>query len=212
MARSYTMRGVLGAADRAVSLARQVLLAQAPTSLLHDVQVDPRFQHRGVDLLWEREGHPVWGIEVKGDRQGRRRGNYFFELISNAEKDSPGCFLYSTADLLVYVADLDGDGDMDFLFGDASKIAWYENLGPRQPGDADQDFDFDQLDLVQVSVAAKYLTGEPADWSEGDWTGDGAFDQLDIVAALQTGNFLQGPYAADASEVNPPGPLHQLAR
>lgn len=97
------MRGVMGAADRAVSLARQVMMSQAPGSLVHDVQNDPRFQHRGVDLLWERPGQQVLGVEVKGDRQGFRRGTYFFELISNAEKDSPGCFLYSIADLLVYV-------------------------------------------------------------------------------------------------------------
>ena len=38
----------------------------------------------------------------------------------------------------------------------------------QQPGDADQDFDFDQLDLIQVQVAAKYLTGQPATWGEGD--------------------------------------------
>jgi hypothetical protein len=97
------MRGVQGAADRAVMLARECLLKQVPGSLLHDVQNDPRFQHRGVDLLWERPEPPVLGVEVKGDRQGKRRGTYFFELISNAEKDSPGCFLYSMADLLVYV-------------------------------------------------------------------------------------------------------------
>lgn len=97
------MRGVLGAADRAVGLARDVLTQDVPASLVHDVQNDPRFQHRGVDLLWDRPGLPVLGVEVKGDRQGGRRGTYFFELISNAEKDSPGCFLYSTADLLIYV-------------------------------------------------------------------------------------------------------------
>ncbi len=97
------MRGVMGAADRAVSLAREVMLRQAPDSLIHDVSSDPRFQHRGVDLLWERPGQKVLGVEVKGDRQGFRRKSYFFELISNAEKDSPGCFLYSIADLLVYV-------------------------------------------------------------------------------------------------------------
>lgn len=96
------MRGVQGAAERAVSLARAHLLAEAPGSRLHDVSKDPRFQHRGVDLLWERDGAPVLGVEVKGDRHGRR-GNYFFELVSNLEKDTPGCFLYSTADLLVYV-------------------------------------------------------------------------------------------------------------
>jgi hypothetical protein len=93
----------MGAADRAVALTRDVLLAESPKSYVHDVQDDPRFQHRGVDLLWERPNEKVLGIEVKGDRQGHRRGTYFFELISNAEKDSPGCFLYSIADLLVYV-------------------------------------------------------------------------------------------------------------
>lgn len=103
MPRAYSMRGVMGAADRAVALATDFLHLEAPGSLVHDVQVDPRFQHRGVDLLWDRGQGPVLGVEVKGDRQGKRRGNYFFELISNAEKDAPGCFLYSTADLLLYV-------------------------------------------------------------------------------------------------------------
>ena len=102
MARSYTMHGVKGAADRAVSLARAHLTSAVEGSLVHDVQDDPRFQHRGVDLLWERPGQAVAGVEVKGDRNGRR-GNYFLELVSNLEKNTPGCFLYSEADLLLYV-------------------------------------------------------------------------------------------------------------
>jgi hypothetical protein len=97
------MHGVQGAAERAVALVREVLLREAPDSMLHDVSVDPRFQHRGVDLLWDVPGQPPKGVEVKGDRQGARRGNYFFELVSNAEKGTPGCFLYSTADVLAYV-------------------------------------------------------------------------------------------------------------
>ena len=92
----------MGAADRAVSLARAFLELQAPDGRIHDVQSDPRFQHRGVDLLWDRPGRPVVGVEVKGDRNARRK-NYFLELVSNLEKDTPGCFLYSEADLLVYV-------------------------------------------------------------------------------------------------------------
>ena len=77
-----------------------------------------------------------------------------------------------------------------------------------QAGDANRDFKFDQLDLVQVQVAAKYLTGQAATWGEGDWDGapggsqgspppgNGFFDQLDIIAALGAGKYLTGPYAA----------------
>ena len=77
---------------------------------------------------------------------------------------------------------------------------------PLEAGDADQDFDFDQIDLVQVQVAAKYLTGQAATWGDGDWNGapggtvgipplgDGVFDQLDIVAALDASRYLTGPY------------------
>lgn len=68
--------------------------------------------------------------------------------------------------------------------------------------------DFDQLDLVQVQVAAKYLTGQPATWGEGDWNGapgdsqgnpppgDGRFDQVDIIAALANNMYLAGSQAA----------------
>ena len=81
---------------------------------------------------------------------------------------------------------------------------------PLQAGDADQDLDFDQLDLVQVQQAARYLSGQPATWGQGDWdgapggspgnppSGSGQFDQLDIVAALAAGNYLQGAYGAIA--------------
>jgi hypothetical protein len=62
--------------------------------------------------------------------------------------------------------------------------------------DSDHNGQFDQRDLVQVMVAAKYMTGEPATWEEGDWDGNGFFDQLDIVVALQSGRYLQGPPAA----------------
>lgn len=97
------MRGVQGAAERAVALAKDALTREKPGSFFHDVQGDPRFQHRGVDLLWQHPDGAVFGVEVKGDRQGFRRGTYFFELVSNAEKNSPGCFLYSLADYYVYV-------------------------------------------------------------------------------------------------------------
>jgi hypothetical protein len=89
-------------------------------------------------------------------------------------------------------------------------IEEFEFGSPLRAGDANQDLQFDQLDLVQVQVAAKYLNGQPATWGEGDWNGapggsrgdpppgDGRFDQLDIIAALSAGVYLTGPYAAAA--------------
>ena len=80
-----------------------------------------------------------------------------------------------------------------------------------QAGDADEDLDFDQFDLIQVQVAAKYLTGQATTWGEGDWNGapggsvgnppagDGLFNQFDIIAAQQASTYLTGPYAALAS-------------
>jgi len=83
-----------------------------------------------------------------------------------------------------------------------------ETVSELLAGDADQDLDFDQLDLVQVQIAAKYLTGQAATWGEGDWNGapggtagnppagDGLFNQFDIIAAQQGATYLTGPYAA----------------
>ena len=40
-----------------------------------------------------------------------------------------------------------------------------------QPGNADQDGDFDQDDIVQVQLAGKYLSRQSTTWGEGDWNG-----------------------------------------
>jgi hypothetical protein len=96
------MRGVQGTADEAVRLACAYLNERDGGCRIHDVQADPRFQHRGIDLLWARSDGSLVGVEVKGDRQANR-GTYFFELVSNFEADTPGCFLYSQAESLLYV-------------------------------------------------------------------------------------------------------------
>lgn len=79
---------------------------------------------------------------------------------------------------------------------------------PLEAGDADQDYDFDQLDVLRVLQGAKYRTGLPATWGEGDWdgapggsageppAGNGVFDQLDIIAAQTPGIYRTGKYAA----------------
>jgi hypothetical protein len=100
--------------------------------------------------------------------------------------------------------------------------------GLLQPGDADQNGQFDQLDLVKVQIAAKYLTGQAATWGEGDWDGapasggvpgnpppgDNRFDQIDIIAALNAGLYLTGPYLAvgPAGQIGDRGsPVHDAS-
>lgn len=60
----------------------------------------------------------------------------------------------------------------------------------------------------QTVIFRTMLTGQMATWGEGDWdgapggqlgtppVGNGLFEQNDIVAALGSGNYLTGPYAA----------------
>ena len=110
------------------------------------------------------------------------------------------------------LTDLDGDEDLDLaVVSDSAKHGFPEEWGTPTisillnrtitadspdpgdayaAGDANQDGQFDQLDLVQILQANKYLTGEPASWQEGDWNGDDVFDQLDIAFALATSQYL----------------------
>ena len=55
------------------------------------------------------------------------------------------------------------------------------------------DGEFSSSDFVAVFAAAKYETGQPANWSEGDWNGDGEFSSSDFVAAFSGGGYELGP-------------------
>jgi peroxiredoxin/uncharacterized membrane protein YeaQ/YmgE (transglycosylase-associated protein family) len=93
-----------------------------------------------------------------------------------------------------------------------SIIDGVERLPELQAGDANQDLQFDQLDLFQVLRARKYLSGQAATWGEGDWNGapggtigdpppgDGLFNSLDVIQALGAKTWLQGPYAGLAPD------------
>ena len=104
--------------------------------------------------------------------------------------------LGGTPTFSVALGDLDGDGDLDMLVAvENSFISVWQNDTPistPRVGDANHDDRFDQLDIVQVLQAGKYLADQAAAFSEGDWNCDGQFDQLDIVAALQSGDYLEG--------------------
>ena len=72
-----------------------------------------------------------------------------------------------------------------------------------RPGDADEDWDFDQFDIVKILTGAKYLSGQPATWGEGDFNEDGVFDALDIIAALAGGLYTTGPYHSSQPMLQP---------
>ena len=122
--------------------------------------------------------------------------------------DNPTFFPGVLADVRIYDEALDETTIQAIMAG--------QGVATRlQAGDADQDLDFDQLDLVKVQIAAKYLTGQTATWGEGDWdgapggsqgnppAGDGQFDQLDIISALGPALYLTGPYAVVSANGQP---------
>lgn len=80
-----------------------------------------------------------------------------------------------------------------------------------QAGDANQDFYVDQADLIQAFKAGKYLTDQPASWSDGDWngapggsegqppSGNGRFN-LDDISAINLNLYRKEAYDPMAGE------------
>ena len=97
-------------------------------------------------------------------------------------------------------ADFNGDDLLDIAFttsGHGLGVLLNTSDTTPIPGDTNSDGRFDQLDIVSVLRAGKYLTGAAASFAEGDFNGDGVFDQRDIVTVLQSGGYLQQPDGDD---------------
>lgn len=112
-----------------------------------------------------------------------------------------GTLRLDAAGTFTFTPDRDYTGTVEFtysvddgfhVYGPATVTVEVVGFVPRA-GDANQDRQFNQADIVLVLQSAKYLTGRRARWAEGDWNQDGVFDPLDIVAALQNGEYLPGP-------------------
>ena len=73
--------------------------------MVKNVEEDPFYQEIDVDILCakkEDDGVVEKKIEVKVDTYFDKSKNYFFELISNKQKDSNGCLLVTQSDYLFY--------------------------------------------------------------------------------------------------------------
>lgn len=101
MTRRISMSQGLQVAQQATADLEQWLRSQPQTQQVQNVETDPQYQTIDIDLLWWLTDHRCYQIEIKGDRW-HHTGNFFFETTSNREKGTPGCFLYTQADLLFY--------------------------------------------------------------------------------------------------------------
>ncbi len=96
----YGMSEGVRVANQAARDIEAWLRAQTTTVDVRNVELDPDYQRVDVDLLWT-TAKRAWKVEIKGDRK-HHTGNFFFETQSNRERGTPGCFLYTEADLLFY--------------------------------------------------------------------------------------------------------------
>jgi hypothetical protein len=76
------------------------LKRDADTRKVVNVEAEPEYQAKDIDLLWHTRASLVT-IEVKADRHDQT-GNFFFETVSNKAAGTPGCFLYTEADFVYY--------------------------------------------------------------------------------------------------------------
>ena len=95
------------------------------------------------------------------------------------------------------------DVNADNLVNSSDVKAWANDLKNTWIGDSDLDGQFNSGDFVVVFGKAKYETGNPAVWSEGDWNGDGQFNSGDFVDAFSDGGYEQGARPAPAAAVVP---------
>jgi hypothetical protein len=101
---SYSMNEAVAKTNLGTRHIVRYLSSRTDTVGLHNVEGDPDYRTKDIDLLWHRQkdGHEkMVPIEVKVDTYFQT-GNYFLETISNVEKNTPGCFMYSQAEFFFY--------------------------------------------------------------------------------------------------------------
>lgn len=97
---TYTMHDAQQVAKLAATDISAWLLSKPETISVVNVEDDPDYQRRDIDLIWTTQTGEIL-IEIKGDRWNKTR-NLFFETHSNLERGTPGCFMYTEADWLFY--------------------------------------------------------------------------------------------------------------
>src|SRR5512139_2731309 len=101
----YTMNEASTVAKQAASDVEAWLRNKPETIDVINVEDDPYYREKDIDLIYKYRNKDdvevATTIEIKGDRW-HRTGNYFLETVSNDQKNTPGCFMYSEADYFFY--------------------------------------------------------------------------------------------------------------
>jgi len=87
MTYAYSMDDAVQVANQAATDIEAWLWSKSETISVVNVEDDPKFQHRDIDLIWTTQTGEIL-IEIKGDRWNKTR-NLFFETHSNLEKGTP---------------------------------------------------------------------------------------------------------------------------
>lgn len=104
--KSYGFNNVNQIAKQGAEEVTEFLYSMKSTVRVENVENDPEYQEKDIDLIWHYRSK-ISGkiekktIEIKADRY-YRTGNYFFETVSNTNKNTPGCFLLTEADVIFY--------------------------------------------------------------------------------------------------------------
>lgn len=104
MANAYSMNETMTVGKKGSIEIEKFLTKRPETVAVINVENDRRFQLCDIDLLWVyryKKQFIIKAVEIKADRYSHT-GNYFIETVSNKNKGSPGCFLYTEAHYLFY--------------------------------------------------------------------------------------------------------------
>jgi hypothetical protein len=103
--RRYSMHEASAVEAEAIGAIVDYLRRRPGSVNVRDVRDDPAYRAADVDLLWiwtdSRSQRCTSKLEIKADRW-HQTGNFFFETLSNKAKGTPGCFLYTEADYVLY--------------------------------------------------------------------------------------------------------------
>lgn len=101
--KQYDMGSTMKISDIGIRVSIRYLTDILGYPLVINAEANRAVQRKDIDLIALKEDeYGLFGrtVEVKTDRY--TSGNLYFETVSNAQKGTPGCLMYSEADALHY--------------------------------------------------------------------------------------------------------------